>query len=80
MHMGKSVEMSTRAWFIKLSSNVYYLVSYQRIYFCKNTKIDICDMLCCHGNNVNIVYLSDEKLPKIGISGHHYNFFYKSYN
>ena len=31
--MGNSVEMSTWAWFIKLSSNVYYLVSYQRIYF-----------------------------------------------
>ena len=47
--------------------------------FCKNTKIDICDMLCCHGNNVNIVYLSDEKLAKIGISGHHYNFFINQY-
>ena len=35
--------------------------------FCENTKIGICDMLCCHGNNVNIVYLSDEKLAKIGI-------------
>ena len=46
--------------------------------FCKNTKIDICEM-CCHGNNVNIVYLSDEKLAKIGISGHHYNFFINQY-
>ena len=47
--------------------------------FCKNIKIDICDMLYCHGNNVNIVYLSDEKLPKIGISGYHYFFFINQY-
>ena len=47
--------------------------------FCKNTNNDICDMLCCHGNNVNIVYLSDEKIAKIGISGHHYNFFINQY-
>ena len=73
--------MSIWASFIKLSSNVYYLVSYQRKNFglCKNTKIDICDMLCCHVNNVNIVYLSEEKLAKIGISGHHYNFFINQY-
>ena len=44
--------------------------------FCKNIKIDICDMLCCHGNNVNIVYPSNEKSAKIGISGHHDNFSY----
>ena len=47
--------------------------------FCKNIKIDICDMLSCLGNKVNIVYLSDEKLAKIGISGHHYNFFINQY-
>ena len=43
-----------------------------------NTEIDIYDM-CCYGNNVNIVYLSVEKLAKIDISGHHYNFFINQY-
>ena len=46
--------------------------------FCENTNIDICDMLSCHGNNVNIIYLSDEKLAKIGIGVHHYNISYES--
>ena len=47
--------------------------------FSKNIKIDICDMVCCHGNNVNIVHPSNEKLAKIGIGGHHDNFFIYQY-
>ena len=35
--------------------------------FCENTKIGICDMLCCHGNNGNIVYLSDDLVAFLSV-------------